>query len=50
MLLENPDLFAALCTMWGYGMGVLLGYIIWAPSTPFKKGMISVFSFGIIKP
>jgi predicted PurR-regulated permease PerM len=35
-----------LYTVWLYGMGILLGYILWAPTTPFKRGLMDGFMLG----
>lgn len=38
-----------LYTVWLYGMGIMLGYILWAPSTPFKRGLMDGFTFGPVR-
>lgn len=35
-----------LYTIWLYGMGILLGYILWAPKTPFKLALMDGFMMG----
>ena len=37
-------------TVWAVGLlqGLVIAYIIWAPSTPFKQGFLSGMSLGLI--
>lgn len=40
------DLFIYL---YGYAMGFILGYILWAPNTPFKQGFIDGLTFKFLR-
>jgi hypothetical protein len=35
-----------LYSIWLYGMGVVLGYIWWAPTTAFKQAFMDGLTFG----
>lgn len=41
------DIQIGFLALWSYLLGLLLGYILWAPCTPFKKGFIEALSFKI---
>lgn len=32
-----------------YCMGLMLGYILWAPMTPFKQGFIDAITFKFLR-
>lgn len=35
-----------LYSIWIYGMGLMLGYILWAPTTHFKSGFLDGLLLG----
>ena len=45
--MSDAAVVALIAVAWG--QGVLLGYILWAPETAFKRGFIDVLTFKFLR-